>query len=159
MVELIIVIVVAVNVKCQIIAFVSVVLLRSKQLIKDAINENDFLKNLESAQVREIVDCMYPKSYNKNDMIVQEGDIGHALYVIAGRTKRWTCQFRSNSVKIRHFRSRKSDSKFFPIDPKQDFRGAKYVKAKFLKFFASFPQTKRKCSQPNYFSRGQNSLA
>jgi len=56
---------------------------RSKQLIKDAINENDFLKNLESAQVREIVDCMYPKSYNKNDMIVQEGDIGHALYVIA----------------------------------------------------------------------------
>ena len=81
-----VVIVVAVNVKCQIIAFESVVLLRSKQLIKDAINENDFLKNLESAQVREIVDCMYPKSYNKNDMIVQEGDIGHALYVIAGRT-------------------------------------------------------------------------
>lgn len=56
---------------------------RSKQLIKDAINENDFLKNLESAQVREIVDCMYPKSYNKSDVIVQEGDIGHALYVIA----------------------------------------------------------------------------
>jgi len=58
---------------------------RSKQLIKDAINENDFLKNLEVAQVREIVDCMYPKNYNKNDMIVKEGDIGQALYVIAGK--------------------------------------------------------------------------
>ncbi|KAJ7379017.1 hypothetical protein OS493_018811 [Desmophyllum pertusum] len=56
---------------------------RSKQLIKDAINENDFLKNLESAQVREIVDCMYPKNYNKSEMIVKEGDIGQALYVIA----------------------------------------------------------------------------
>ena len=58
---------------------------RSKQLIKDAINENDFLKNLESAQVREVVDCMYPKTYNKSEIIVQEGDIGHALYVIAGK--------------------------------------------------------------------------
>lgn len=61
---------------------------RSKQLIKDAINENDFLKNLEAAQVREIVDCMYPKNYNKNDMIVKEGDIGQALYVIAGKSVR-----------------------------------------------------------------------
>ena len=64
---------------------------RSKQLIKDAINENDFLKNLEAAQVREIVDCMYPKNYNKNDMIVKEGDIGQALYVIAGKS---VCGFR-----------------------------------------------------------------
>lgn len=56
---------------------------RSKQLIKDAINENDFLKNLESAQVREIVDCMYPKNYSRSDMIVKEGDTGQALFVIA----------------------------------------------------------------------------
>lgn len=56
---------------------------RSKQLIKGAINENDFLKNLESAQVREIVDCMYPKNYSKSDMIVKEGDTGQALFVIA----------------------------------------------------------------------------
>ncbi|XP_068745204.1 cGMP-dependent protein kinase 1-like isoform X1 [Montipora capricornis] len=56
---------------------------RSKELIKDAINENDFLKNLDSAQVREIVDCMYPKNYFMSDIIVHEGDIGHALYVIA----------------------------------------------------------------------------
>lgn len=43
------------------------------------------MKNLESAQVREIVDCMYPKNYFKGDIIVQEGDTGHALYVIAGK--------------------------------------------------------------------------
>ena len=67
---------------------------RSKQLIKDAINENDFLKNLEAAQVREIVNCMYPKTYNKNDMIVKEGDIGKALYVIAGKNG---CAFRMRS--------------------------------------------------------------
>lgn len=68
---------------------------RSKQLIKDAINENDFLKNLETAQVREIVDCMYPKNYSKNDMIVKEGDIGQALYVIAGKN---VCAFMVSSI-------------------------------------------------------------
>ena len=41
--------------------------------------------------MREIVDCMYPKNYNKNDMIVKEGDIGQALYVIAGKK---LCAFR-----------------------------------------------------------------
>ena len=71
---------------------------RSKQLIKDAINENDFLKNLEAAQVREIVDCMYPKNYSNNDMIVKEGDIGHALYVIAG--KNVVRAFRMRSIKL-----------------------------------------------------------
>jgi len=44
--------------------------------------------------VREIVDCMYPKNYNKNDMIVKEGDIGQALYVIAGKK---LCAFRLRS--------------------------------------------------------------
>ena len=28
---------------------------------------------------------MYPKNYFKGDIIVQEGDTGHALYVIAGK--------------------------------------------------------------------------
>ncbi|XP_048578919.1 cGMP-dependent protein kinase 1 isoform X2 [Nematostella vectensis] len=56
---------------------------RSKQLIKDAIFENDFLKNLEAAQVREIVDCMYSNTFQRNDVIIQEGDAGNALYAIA----------------------------------------------------------------------------
>lgn len=59
---------------------------RSKQLIKDAIFENDFLKNLEPAQVREIVECMFSQSCDKGEFIIREGESGNALYVIAGKT-------------------------------------------------------------------------
>ncbi|KAI4812992.1 hypothetical protein KUCAC02_024348 [Chaenocephalus aceratus] len=34
--------------------------LQSKDLIKEAILDNDFMKNLELSQIQEIVDCMYP---------------------------------------------------------------------------------------------------
>lgn len=56
---------------------------RSKQLIKDAIHDNDFLKNLDSTQVREIVDCMYEKKIQQNHYIIREGDAGQHLYVSA----------------------------------------------------------------------------
>lgn len=56
----------------------------SRHLIRDAICANDFLKNLEKFQVREIVSCMYPKEYEKDNYIIQEGEIGHALFVISG---------------------------------------------------------------------------
>ncbi|KFM71526.1 cGMP-dependent protein kinase, isozyme 1, partial [Stegodyphus mimosarum] len=42
---------------------------RSKQLIKEAIMENDFLKNLDSSQVREIVDCMYCQYFTKGTLV------------------------------------------------------------------------------------------
>jgi CRP-like cAMP-binding protein len=60
---------------------------RSKQLIKDAIHDNDFLKNLDSTQVREIVDCMYEKRIKQGHYIIREGDAGQHLYVSAGRFK------------------------------------------------------------------------
>ena len=28
--------------------------------------------------------CMYPKEYEKDNYIIQEGEIGHALFVISG---------------------------------------------------------------------------
>ncbi|CAG2240366.1 PRKG1 [Mytilus edulis] len=56
---------------------------RSKQLIKDAIHDNDFLKNLDSTQVREIVDCMYEKKIKQGHYIIREGDAGQHLYVSA----------------------------------------------------------------------------
>ena len=59
----------------------------SRHLIRDAICANDFLKNLEKFQVREIVSCMYPKEYEKDNYIIQEGEIGHALFVISGILK------------------------------------------------------------------------
>ncbi|XP_042901923.1 cGMP-dependent protein kinase 1-like [Parasteatoda tepidariorum] len=56
---------------------------RSKQLIKDAIMENDFLKNLDSSQVREIVDCMYSQYFSKGTQVIRQGDVGSHLYVSA----------------------------------------------------------------------------
>ncbi|CAN7990432.1 unnamed protein product [Ixodes pacificus] len=56
---------------------------RSKQLIKDAIMENDFLKNLDSSQVREVVDCMYPQVFEAGTLVIRERDVGSHLYVSA----------------------------------------------------------------------------
>lgn len=56
---------------------------RSKQLIKEALLDNDFLKNLEPAQVREVVDSMYSERYKQGCLVVREGDAGRHLYVSA----------------------------------------------------------------------------
>ncbi|XP_050302921.1 cGMP-dependent protein kinase, isozyme 2 forms cD4/T1/T3A/T3B isoform X3 [Anthonomus grandis grandis] len=55
---------------------------RSRELIKAAILDNDFMKNLEITQIREIVDCMYPEEYLKGSIIIQEGDVGSIVYVL-----------------------------------------------------------------------------
>lgn len=57
---------------------------RSRELIKTAIMGNDFMKNLELAQIREIVDCMYPVDYPKGSLIIKEGDVGSIVYVMEG---------------------------------------------------------------------------
>lgn len=49
---------------------------RAKQLIKDAVMENDFLKNLDASQVREIVESMYPREFEKGSYVIREGDAG-----------------------------------------------------------------------------------
>ncbi|XP_025412180.1 cGMP-dependent protein kinase, isozyme 2 forms cD4/T1/T3A/T3B isoform X3 [Sipha flava] len=55
---------------------------RSRELIKGAILDNDFMKNLESTQIREIVDCMYPVEYAADSVIIKEGDVGSIVYVM-----------------------------------------------------------------------------
>ncbi|CAM4707217.1 unnamed protein product [Leuciscus chuanchicus] len=55
---------------------------QSKELIKEAILENDFMKNLELSQIQEIVDCMYPVEYDKESCIIKEGDVGSLVYVM-----------------------------------------------------------------------------
>ncbi|XP_046843994.1 cGMP-dependent protein kinase 1-like [Xenia sp. Carnegie-2017] len=57
-----------------------------RHLIRKAIYANDFLKNLEKFQVREIVSCMYPKKYNKDSFIIKEGETGDALFVLSDGT-------------------------------------------------------------------------
>ncbi|XP_056634130.1 cGMP-dependent protein kinase, isozyme 2 forms cD4/T1/T3A/T3B isoform X4 [Diorhabda sublineata] len=54
----------------------------SRELIKSAILDNDFMKNLELTQIREIVDCMYPEEYPAGSIIIQEGDVGSIVYVL-----------------------------------------------------------------------------
>ncbi|KAI4874244.1 hypothetical protein NFI96_007730 [Prochilodus magdalenae] len=55
---------------------------KSKDLIKEAILDNDFMKNLELSQIQEIVDCMYPVEYGKDSCIIKEGDVGSLVYVM-----------------------------------------------------------------------------
>ena len=57
---------------------------RSKELIKDAILDNDFLKKLEGSQIREIVECMCEKKCKKDEYVIKEGDQGSDLYVLEG---------------------------------------------------------------------------
>lgn len=57
---------------------------RSKELIKDAILDNDFLKKLESSQIREVVECMYEKKCRKDEFLIKEGESGSDLYVLEG---------------------------------------------------------------------------
>lgn len=60
-------------------SFMWIIFFRSKQLIKAAIMDNDFLKNLDSSQVRELVDSMYPLEYAKGSHVIREGEAGMRL--------------------------------------------------------------------------------
>jgi len=61
-----------------------IVLCSSRELIKSAILDNDFMKNLDLTQIREIVDCMYPVKYPAKNLIIKEGDVGSIVYVMEG---------------------------------------------------------------------------
>ncbi|XP_061692156.1 cGMP-dependent protein kinase 2 isoform X4 [Syngnathoides biaculeatus] len=58
-----------------------------KKLMNDAITNNDFLKRLEPQHMREMVDCMYEKVYTKGQLVIQEGESGNYLYVLAAVVK------------------------------------------------------------------------
>lgn len=53
-----------------------------RKLIENAIRENDFMKNLDQVQVKEITSCMYPVNFAKNELIIREGDVGKSVYVM-----------------------------------------------------------------------------
>lgn len=54
---------------------------RSKQLIKDAILDNDFLKHLASSQIKELVESMYHKQIPRGEYVIREGASGAHLYI------------------------------------------------------------------------------
>jgi len=55
---------------------------QTKELIKRAILDNDFMKNLEMLQIGEIVDCMSPVECAPGHTIIKEGDVGTKVYVM-----------------------------------------------------------------------------
>ncbi|CAL1526309.1 unnamed protein product [Lymnaea stagnalis] len=59
---------------------------KSKQLIKDALMGNEFIKVLAVSQMREVIDCMYEKKVPKQCYIIKEGERGEHLYVCAEGT-------------------------------------------------------------------------
>lgn len=56
---------------------------RSRQQIRKAILENEFLGNLEENQVEALVSAMYSKQIPPNTLVIQEGDIGKDLFIIS----------------------------------------------------------------------------
>ncbi|XP_055332267.1 cGMP-dependent protein kinase 1-like isoform X2 [Paramacrobiotus metropolitanus] len=55
---------------------------KSKATIKQAILENDFMKNYDHQEISEIVDCMYYVEYAADEIIIQEGEDGKLMYVL-----------------------------------------------------------------------------
>lgn len=45
--------------------------------------DNDFLKNIDSSQVRELVESMYALQISKGEYVIREGEVGAHLYVSA----------------------------------------------------------------------------
>lgn len=58
---------------------------RTKNLIRNAILDNDFMKNLDTCQIEEIVKSMYPVEYTHASCIIREGTVGSLVYVLEGR--------------------------------------------------------------------------
>ena len=56
---------------------------RSKDLIKEAILDNDFMKNLELSQIQETVDCACPAEYGR-ELHHQRRGAGSLVYVMEG---------------------------------------------------------------------------
>uniref|UniRef100_A0A3Q2Z708 Protein kinase cGMP-dependent 2 n=1 Tax=Hippocampus comes TaxID=109280 RepID=A0A3Q2Z708_HIPCM len=53
-----------------------------KQLV-EALNRNQYLKRLEPQQLGDMVECMYPRTYQQGDYVVQQGEAGSHLFVLA----------------------------------------------------------------------------
>ncbi|XP_015520818.1 cGMP-dependent protein kinase, isozyme 1 [Neodiprion lecontei] len=56
---------------------------KSREQIKNAILNNNFLGNLDEAQVEDLVSAMHPKLVPPGTLVIRQGDIGSHLYVSA----------------------------------------------------------------------------
>lgn len=63
-----------------------------------AIKDNDFLTNLESQQVSELVEVMFQKEFKKGEYIIREGEPGSHLYVIEGMFDVFSAVYRASAT-------------------------------------------------------------
>uniref|UniRef100_A0A8C5B7G2 cGMP-dependent protein kinase n=1 Tax=Gadus morhua TaxID=8049 RepID=A0A8C5B7G2_GADMO len=54
-----------------------------KKLLIEALNKNEYLKRLEVQQIRDMVECMYQRSFQQGEFVLQQGQPGHHLFVLA----------------------------------------------------------------------------
>ncbi|MBN3301111.1 cGMP-dependent protein kinase 2 [Amia ocellicauda] len=54
-----------------------------KKLITEALNKNQFLKRLELQQIKDMVECMYERTYHQGDYVIKQGEPGNHLFVLA----------------------------------------------------------------------------
>jgi len=54
----------------------------TRVLLREAISNDDFMKNFDSSQVDEIVDLMHPMECLEGEEIIKEGGLGNLVYVI-----------------------------------------------------------------------------
>ncbi|XP_069341671.1 cGMP-dependent protein kinase 2 isoform X2 [Eulemur rufifrons] len=54
-----------------------------KKLITDALNKNQFLKRLGPQQIKDMVECMYGRSYQQGSYIIKQGEPGNHIFVLA----------------------------------------------------------------------------
>ena len=57
-----------------------------KKLLTEALNKNEYLKRLEVQQIRDMVECMYQRSFQQGQFVLQQGQPGHHLFVLAGNS-------------------------------------------------------------------------
>lgn len=58
-----------------------------KKVLTDALNKNQYLRRLELQQVKDMVECMYECTYGHGQYVIQQGEPGNHLFVLAGRTR------------------------------------------------------------------------
>lgn len=57
-----------------------------KKLLTDALNKNQYLRRLELQQIKDIVECMYERTYQRGEYVIKQGEPGNHLFVLAGRS-------------------------------------------------------------------------
>ncbi|KAM3610647.1 uncharacterized protein V6R79_006901 [Siganus canaliculatus] len=54
-----------------------------KKLLTDALNKNQYLKRLELQQIKDMVECMYERTYQQGEYAIKQGEPGNHLFVLA----------------------------------------------------------------------------